>query len=78
MAESFLDVLKDAVYKCMLYIIKNYLEKIWLKTDYPIWLAHYTSKTNYEGPYYMWQLCDNGRIDGINGAVDIDIMYLED
>lgn len=76
MAEAFLDVLEEAGYKGMLYSSKNYLEKIWLKTDYPIWLAHYTTKTNYEGPYYMWQLCDNGQIDGINGAVDIDVMYL--
>ena len=25
--------------------------------------------------YYMWQMCSNGKIDGIDGYVDIDIMY---
>jgi GH25 family lysozyme M1 (1,4-beta-N-acetylmuramidase) len=23
----------------------------------------------------MWQLCNNGKIEGIDGAVDIDILY---
>ena len=59
----------------MLYSSKNYLEKIWLKTDYPIWLAHYTNKTNYDGEYKVWQMCSNGRVSGINGDVDINIMY---
>ena len=59
----------------MLYSSKNYLENVWFKTKYPVWLAHYTDKTTYEGDYYIWQLCSNGRIPGINGNVDINIMY---
>jgi GH25 family lysozyme M1 (1,4-beta-N-acetylmuramidase) len=60
----------------MLYGSKNYIEKIWLKTDYPIWIAHYTDDPNisYE-QYAFWQICDNGQVDGIYGNVDIDIMY---
>ena len=27
------------------------------------------------GKYKYWQICDTGRVDGINGNVDIDIMY---
>ena len=23
----------------------------------------------------MWQMCDDGKIDGIDGYVDIDILY---
>ena len=23
----------------------------------------------------MWQICDDGKIDGIDGYVDIDILY---
>lgn len=76
MANSFLDVVENAGYKGMLYSSKTYLENIWLNTDYPVWLAHYTSKTNYEGAYTYWQLCNNGRVDGINGDVDINIRYL--
>ena len=35
----------------------------------------YASSTNYEKDFKMWQLCSNGKVDGINGNVDIDIMY---
>ncbi len=76
MAHTFLDTIKEAGYEGLLYSSKNYLEKIWLPTKYDTWLAHYTKKTNYEGSYKFWQLCDDGRVDGINGAVDIDILYL--
>ena len=61
----------------MLYSSKNYLENIWLETKYKTWLAHYTEKTNYTKDYYLWQLCENGEIDGIDENVDIDIMYLK-
>lgn len=73
-ANSFLDEISSLGYKGMLYGSKNYLQKIW-DTDYPIWLAHYTKQTNYEGDYDIWQLCDNGRVSGINGYVDINVMY---
>lgn len=76
-AETFLNFVGLAGYDGLIYSSKNYLEKIWLDTDYDIWLAHYTSKTNYKGNYRFWQLCNNGRVDGIKGDVDIDIMYLD-
>jgi len=75
MAEEFLNTIEDAGYEGMLYSSKTYLEKIWLPTEYDIWLAHYTDQTDYQGKYKFWQICDNGKIDGINGNVDINIMY---
>lgn len=74
-ANSFLDVFKNAGYEGLLYSSKNYLEKIWLKTDYPIWLAHYTENTTYQGNYNFWQICSDGIVDGINASVDINIRY---
>ncbi|MBR4164483.1 MAG: hypothetical protein IKR11_13245 [Solobacterium sp.] len=63
-------------YECMLYGSKYYLENIWAHTDTrPVWLAHYTSQTNYGGPYQIWQCTASGTIDGINGNVDLDILY---
>ncbi len=67
-------VSKDG-YKGMLYSSKAYLDYIWFPSEYDIWLAHYTSKTTYKGKYKVWQLCDNGVVDGIKGEVDIDILY---
>lgn len=74
-AKAYLGVVEDAGYEGMLYSSKNYLEKVWFKTKYPVWLAHYTEQTNYEGEYKFWQLCSNGRIPGINGDVDVNVMY---
>lgn len=77
MAESFVDVIEDAGYQGMIYSSKTYLENIWLPSNKDIWLAHYTDKTNYQGSYRMWQMCENGRVSGISNAVDIDILYLD-
>lgn len=74
-AEAFLGEIEKQGYQGMLYSSKTYLDYIWLPTKYDIWLAHYTDKTNYQGKYKFWQLCDNGKVDGIDTAVDIDIMY---
>ena len=74
-ADSFLDEVKKIGYKPMLYGSKNYLNSVWKYNNYDVWLAHYTNKTNYDGKYVMWQICDNGIIDGIEEKVDIDILY---
>lgn len=74
--DAFADELAESGYGCMLYGSKNYIEKVWDKTDVrPVWLAHYTEKTDYKGPYMMWQASCTGRISGINGDVDMDILY---
>lgn len=74
-AETFMDYLEGKGYRTMLYSSKYYLENIWLERGYDVWLAHYTTNTNYKGKYYIWQRTSNGKIDGIDGAVDIDILY---
>ena len=74
--DAFADELSRSGYGCMLYSSKNNLEKVWTKTDLrPVWLAHYIEKTDYEGPYMLWQASCTGRISGINGDVDMDILY---
>lgn len=76
--EAFAKTINTSGYKTMLYSSKFYLENIWDTTkNYPVWLAHYTNETNYEGNYFLWQMSNVGRVDGINGDVDIDILYKE-
>lgn len=78
-AEAFIETVESNDYEGILYSSKSYLEKIWMKNDYPVWLAHYTSKTNYQGNYDFWQMTNLGVIDGITeNTVDIDIRYLND
>lgn len=74
-AESFLDKVEAAGYDGMLYGSKNYLNSIWKYHDYDVWLAHYTEQTDYDSHYIMWQLCQDGQIDGIGTAVDINVLY---
>ena len=75
MAEEFLDYVTSKEYKGMLYSSAKYLENIWMKTKYDIWLAQYNENVTYEGDYKIWQLCDDGKVDGIDTAVDIDILF---
>ncbi len=75
-ADTFMKKIEKYGYQPMLYSSKNYLENIWFDTAYPIWLAHYTDKTDYVGKYDIWQLTDEGIIDGIkNKNIDVDILY---
>jgi len=73
-AKTFLDEIKKDGYQVLNYGSKYYLENIW-DIDYPTWLAHYTGKTNYSKDYKMWQLTENGLISGIQGFVDVNVLY---
>ena len=74
--DAFADELAKSGYGCMLYGSKIVLENAWEKTDTrPVWLAHYTEKTDYKGPYILWQASCTGRIPGIDGDVDMDILF---
>ena len=46
-----------------------------IKSWYTIWLAHWVDQTNYNGAYGIWQHSEKGKVDGINGNVDMDICY---
>ena len=64
-------------YECMLYGSQYYLDTVWAHTDTrPIWLAQYNDYPSYEGQFEIWQLSDSGRIDGIDGNVDLNLLYL--
>jgi len=46
-----------------------------IKSRYTIWLAHWCDQTNYSGAYGIWQHSEKGRVDGINGNVDLGVGY---
>jgi GH25 family lysozyme M1 (1,4-beta-N-acetylmuramidase) len=76
-AKTFMDELENNGYETLLYSSQYYLENIWFSEDYDnnIWIANYGNLT-YDGDYKIWQLCSDGKVDGINTYVDIDILYL--
>ena len=74
---AFAEELQARGYSACLYGSKNSHENIWMNDRrLPVWLAHYTSATSYGGDYFMWQHSSTGRIDGINGDVDLDVLYV--
>lgn len=73
---AFASYIKIKGYMPVLYSSKSYLERIWEnKNNETVWLAHYTTHTSYKGKYYIWQMSNVGKIDGIKTDVDIDILY---
>ncbi len=77
----FMDYVKSQGYIPCLYGNKNFMKTVWDYSKFSdcfIWLAHYTknglnSWTDYKGVYHMWQYSDNGRVDGISTAVDLNV-----
>lgn len=76
-AKIFMDTLEKKEYKVMNYGSALYLENIWNLGSYDTWLAHYTDETNYEGNYLIWQFTNSGIVEGINGYVDLNVLYKE-
>lgn len=78
--ELFDDELEAIGLDAMIYGSKNRFVNFWndFSDEHPIWLAHYTAQTDYEGRYDMWQMSCTGRIDGIYGDVDMNILYNQD
>ena len=75
---TFLEDLEAGGYYAMLYtytsFAQNYLNMSELKA-YDLWIADYRSLVGYPGSYGIWQYSSNGRVPGINGAVDLNIAY---
>lgn len=78
---AFLDEMEGAGYFVGLYMSASHLTNLttqYVKDRFAIWVAHYgVSKTTYTGQYGMWQYSSTGRIDGINGNVDLNECYVD-
>ncbi len=76
--EAFCRTIENAGYEAGVYASRNWynnnLETARLD-DYYIWLAEYRSVPLYQGYYNMWQYTSKGRINGIEGNVDLNIAY---
>ena len=76
-ANAFLTTVKSKGYKPMLYTNADYLNKgfdVFLNTGMDIWYANWSTSV----PAYtckIWQYSAAGKITGITGNVDMNIMY---
>ena len=76
--EAFCRTVENAGYEAGIYASRNWFNNN-LETarldDYYIWLAEYRSVPLYQGYYNMWQYTSKGKVNGIEGNVDLNIAY---
>ena len=78
--KAFCDTIKEAGYYPMVYaanyIVKNklYMNEL---ADYGIWYADYRNYLNSDFRVDMWQYTSTGRVSGISGNVDLNVLFLE-
>ena len=76
--EAFCRTIENAQYEAGVYASRNwynnnlYADRL---ENYCIWLAEYRSAPLYQGYYHMWQYTSKGKVDGIEGNVDMNISY---
>ena len=61
-----------------LLFLRNSIDGKTLGEKYPVWVAQYNTKCNYEYDYGIWQYASDGKIDGIDGRVDCNFQYMID
>lgn len=75
-AIAFCDAIKSGGYRAGVYSnlnwLNNHLDYEKLRSKYSIWLAQWSS--NPSKSCDIWQNADNGRISGISGNVDTDVI----
>ncbi len=78
-ALAFLNTVSNAGYDACIYASENFLEEHLyanqISSSFKVWLANYSSKTNYKGDYEFWQHTAKGRVSGMRGNVDINFWY---
>ena len=80
-AKRFCEAVKAKGFKVGVYANQNWftncLDVAALHSaGYSIWCAKYSeNKPNIAAPYDVWQYTSSGKVDGINGNVDMNYMY---
>lgn len=72
-AKVFMTKIKSSGYEAMAYIGEDSILKEKDFKDYKIWLARYGKP--FDSGYEILQYSKSGRVKGINGSVDLDVIY---
>lgn len=79
-AVLFCHIMQRKGYDAMIYNSTNLFEKLFnleYIQEFGTWVAHYnTPYPTYPYTYQIWQYSDSGKIDGIDQAVDLDLMFI--
>ena len=76
--KAFCDKIQSSGYTPMIYGSTSWLnDKLNMNelSNYLVWVAQYYYKCEYEGEYQCWQYTSSGRVNGVNGNVDMNYWY---
>ncbi|MBQ0097533.1 MAG: glycoside hydrolase family 25 protein [Oscillospiraceae bacterium] len=76
MAIAFCDTINEAGYRSMIYsntTLMYFTYQLERLQDYDFWIADYEEYPSMHYLFTMWQYDTNGQVDGIDGAVDLNI-----
>ena len=80
MAKAFCDAIIKGGFRAGVYSnlnwFSNYLDFESLRKIYPVWLAQYNTEAQL--PCDIWQYSSSGKVSGIEGSVDMNIIYNPD
>lgn len=74
------ELMEKAGYQHMVYFNRSQastLLYLYELEEYPFWLASYNFRMNFPYRFEMWQYTSTGRVPGIKGDVDINILLLD-
>lgn len=77
--KTFCQTLQNAGYQPMVYFnshVSRDLLDLEALQEYPFWLAQYKDQLDYPHQIDFWQYTETGSVPGIEGDVDIDLMFL--
>lgn len=80
MTLQFCNIIKENNYNPSIYAnAKTFTTKMKLElfNDYIKWYADYQEKPLYPYDFDIWQYTESGKIDGIEGNVDLDICFIK-
>ncbi len=76
----FCEKMKEAGYQPMIYsnlVWEAFEYDMEQLADYPIWYADYEAAPQTPYRFTFWQYSEKGRVDGIDGAVDLNVQFCE-
>ena len=80
MTIQFCNIIKENNYNPCIYAnAKTFTTKMKLElfNDYNKWYADYQEKPIYPYDFDIWQYSETGKIDGIEGNVDLDVCFIK-
>lgn len=79
-AKAFLDTVKNAGYRPMIYGTKEWLIKqvdLTKLTEYDVWLSSQKDVPDYPYQFQMWQYTLKGSVSGVSTDVDLNISFVD-